>query len=66
MDNEECEVGAKCIAAPIRDYTNQVVAAVSVSGPSARLSEEGLNELVGVVKETASKISQKIGYRGRI
>jgi len=66
IDNEECEVGAKCIAAPIRDYTNQVVAAVSISGPSARLSEERLNELVKVVKEAAFKISQEIGYRGRI
>ena len=42
IDNEECEVGAKCIAAPIRDYTNQVVAAASISGTSARLSEERL------------------------
>jgi len=66
IDNEECEVGAKCMAAPIRDYTNQVVAAVSISGPSARLSEERLNELVKVVKEAAFKISQEIGYRGRI
>jgi len=66
IDNEECEIGAKCIAAPIRDYTNQVVAAVSVSGPSVRLSEGRLNELVKVVKETALKVSQKIGYLGRI
>lgn len=66
IDNEECEVGAKCIAAPIRDYTNQVVAAVSISGPSARLSEERLNELAEVVKDIAYKISQKIGYLGRI
>jgi len=66
IDNEECEVGAKCIAAPIRDYTNQVVAAVSISGPSARLSEERLNELIKVVKEAAFKVSQKIGYLGRI
>jgi len=63
MDNEECEVGAKCIAAPIRDYTNQVVAAVSISGPSTRLPEERLNELAQVVKDTAYKISQKIGYK---
>lgn len=66
IDNEECEVGAKCIAAPIRDYTNQVVAAVSISGPSARLSEERLDDLVIVVKETASKISKEIGYFRKI
>ncbi len=66
VDNEECEVGAKCIAAPITDYTNQVVAAVSISGPSARLSEERLDELVRVVKEAASKISEKIGYQKKM
>ena len=66
IDNEECEVGAKCIAAPIRDYTNQVVAAVSISGPSARLSEGRLNELAEVVKDIAYRISQNIGYCGRI
>lgn len=66
IDNEECEVGAKCIGAPVRDYTNQVVAAVSISGPGARLSEERLNELAEVVKDTAYKISEKIGYRGKM
>lgn len=66
VDNEECEVGAKCIAAPIRDYTNQVVAAVGISGPSARLLEERLNELAEVVKNTAYKISEKIGHRGKM
>jgi DNA-binding IclR family transcriptional regulator len=66
IDNEECEVGAKCIAAPIRDYTNQVVAAISISGPNARLSEDRLNELAEVVKDTAYKISENIGYRGKI
>ncbi len=65
-DNEECEVGAKCIAAPIRDYTNQVVAAVSISGPSARLSDERLNELAEVIKDAAYKISEKIGYQRKI
>jgi len=64
IDNEECEIGAKCIAAPIRDYTNQVVAAVSVAGPSVRLHEERLGELMKVIREAASKISQKMGYSG--
>jgi len=64
IDNEECEIGAKCIAAPIKDYTKQVVAAVSISGPSVRLSEGRLNEFIKLAKETAYKISQKIGYLG--
>lgn len=64
IDNEEYEVGAKCIAGPIRDYTNVVVAAISISGSSARLLEERLSELAEVVKEIALKISREIGYRG--
>jgi len=64
IDNEECEVGAKCIAAPIMDYRKEVVAAVSISGPSARLTEDRVKNLVRVVKEIAHKISEKLGYRG--
>jgi len=64
VDREECEVGAKCVAAPLYDHTGTVVAAVSISGPSARLPEERLIELSQIVRAAATKISQELGFRG--
>ncbi len=37
VDDEEREIGVKCVASPIKDWNGHVVAAISVSGPSARL-----------------------------
>lgn len=58
-DNEEAEIGLRCIAAPIRDDQGQVVAGLSVSAPSDRHNPDW----VAPIKATASKISQALGYR---
>lgn len=63
VDDEELEEGVRCIAAPIRDYSHRVVAAVGLSGPVPRFSLERIEkELVPLVKEAAAKISQRLGY----
>ena len=61
-DNEECEVGARCIAAPVRNHTGRVVAAMSISGPTARLTPERMKELTPVVMKYATKLSFALGY----
>jgi IclR family KDG regulon transcriptional repressor len=63
VDNGEFEVGVRCVAAPIRDRTGTVIAAVSISGPDTRMP----NPLVGSsmtmqLVETALHISQALGY----
>lgn len=58
LDDEECELGARCVAAPVYDYTGKVVAGISVSGPISRLSSERIAVIVPVVQETAGKISR--------
>lgn len=64
VDDEELDVGVKCVGAPIRDYTRQVVGAVSISGPATRLSAERVNhELIPLVKKAAEEISVKLGYK---
>ena len=64
IDDEEMELGVRCIAAPIRDFEGKVVAAVSVSGPSTRLSDERIQQLEPLLKSCASDISKAAGYRG--
>jgi DNA-binding IclR family transcriptional regulator len=63
IDDEELDVGVRCVSAPIRDYTRRIVGAVSISGPSMRLSLERIDkELIPLVKRAAEEISFKLGY----
>ncbi|WP_240136442.1 IclR family transcriptional regulator [Streptomyces sp. MUM 178J] len=61
---EELELGLHAIAAPIRNRDGEIVAAVSASGPSYRLTEERLHELAPVLVKGAEEISHRIGYLG--
>lgn len=63
IDDEEFDIGVRCVAAPIRDYTHKVVGAVSISGPSTRLSDVRLEHvLIPLVKYASDKISSNLGY----
>lgn len=58
-DNEEAEIGLRCIAAPIRDDQGEVVAGLSVSAPSDRHNPDWVKP----IRATATAISQALGYR---
>ena len=58
FDNEEIEQGLRCIAAPVRDDSGELVAGLSVSAPAERHSPDW----AAIVKETADAISLAIGY----
>lgn len=63
IDNEENEMGVRCVAAPIRDMTGTVIAAMSISIPAARVTMQKLrSELKHKVTRTAAKISAKFGF----
>lgn len=63
IDNEELDVGVKCVGAPIRDYTRRIIGAVSISGPSMRFSDDRLEkELIPLVIQASEEISSKLGY----
>jgi DNA-binding IclR family transcriptional regulator len=59
-DDEELELGVRCMAAGIFDDQGKLLAGLSVSAPSDRLEESWL----GRVKDTAAQISAALGYRG--
>ena len=65
VEDEESEVGMRCIAAPLRDDTGEVVAAIGVGGPVSRLSKKTVAAFIPYVIETASAISARLGHRGR-
>ena len=63
LDLEEADHGVCCTAAPVRDVSGAVVAGISVSGPSCRLSEDAmLRHTVGSVTEAADDLSRSLGY----
>lgn len=63
VDNQENELGIRCVAAPIRDYTGKVVASISISGPIIRITDEKIPEFAKLVIEVSSKISELLGYK---
>lgn len=63
LNNEELEIGLRAVAAPIWDHTNQVVAAINITGSVRTISPERMvTELVPLVRETAVHISRALGY----
>lgn len=62
VDNEEDEIGLRCIGAPVFDSVGQVVAAISIAGTTSQITEQNLSALAEKAKQAASAISQQIGF----
>lgn len=63
VDNEEIMDSLRCVAASVFDHTGKACAAISMSGPVARLSGERFELVVNTVTQTARDISVALGYR---
>ena len=61
IDNEEHEVGVRCVAAPIFTMNGKVAAAMSISGPSVRMTDSRMADLSTLIIETCHTISQLLG-----
>jgi IclR family transcriptional regulator, KDG regulon repressor len=64
LDNEEHEEGVGCVAAAVFDHTGRPCAAISVSGPTARILHEHSSELGALLIERAALVSESLGFRG--
>jgi DNA-binding IclR family transcriptional regulator len=65
IDNEEIMDSLRCVAAPIRNQTGEVISALSLSGPVSRLKGDTFDRAVQRVTETAEAISASLGYRAK-
>jgi IclR family transcriptional regulator, KDG regulon repressor len=63
IDDQEREEGVRCVAAPVRDHSGHVIAAISIAGPSMRVTKERVPELAAHVIRAANEISARLGYR---
>lgn len=61
IDDEEHELGVRCVAAPVFDYRGKVVAAVSVSASTKVFTMDRLEEFSQNIKKTAHEISLRLG-----
>ena len=66
LDREENEKDVCCIAAPIRNYQGEVIAALSISSPIFRIDKNAQNNLKKALIETSEKISKRLGYNGKL
>jgi IclR family acetate operon transcriptional repressor len=61
IDDEERTPGMRCIAAPIYNELGETIAAVSISGPTVRLTSQRLGEFGPLVMRAAEQITSSIG-----
>lgn len=63
MDEQECEIGLRCISIPLRDFSGQIVASISVFGNTADMSDQRIkSEIYPALKEVATVVSSRLGY----
>lgn len=64
MDEEECELGMRCISMPLRDYTGKIVASMSVFGNVEEMNDTVVQQSIYPLLSDATKvISERLGYR---
>ncbi|MFP7732266.1 IclR family transcriptional regulator [Priestia aryabhattai] len=62
VDNQENEPGVRCIAAPIRNHENKVIAAISLSTLIAGVDDIELGIFIQQLKQAASELSEQMGH----
>jgi len=62
VDDEENYHGVRCIAAPIKNHNNAVVASLSISGSVQDITNENITVFADLVKEAASQVSARLGH----
>jgi len=60
LDDEEEEIGVRCIGAPVFDSRNELAAAISVTGTTEQIDAETFPQLAAAVKQTAAAISRRL------
>ena len=62
-DNEECEIGVRCIAFPVKDFSGKNVAAISISAPVTRLDAAKEMKVIAVLRDVSTRISKELGWK---
>lgn len=61
LDNEENELGVRCIAVSLKSFHDRPAYAISISAPKDRMDDSRINELKSLILNTKQKILQELG-----
>jgi len=64
IDDEEQELGVRCAGAPVFDHSGRAVAAMSVAGPTQRMTPERMPDLAALLRSRAENLSRRLGFTG--
>ena len=62
VDDEEFDLGVRCIAVPVRDFRGKVVGSIGISGPAARITHPRIPPLATIVVEVGQALSARLAY----
>ncbi|MDR1764740.1 MAG: IclR family transcriptional regulator [Lachnospiraceae bacterium] len=62
IDDEECELGSRCIALPIFDYSGKAIAGFSVTGPSLRINDAFMKKWLPYLRGMSTELSRLMGH----
>lgn len=62
IDNQECELGTRCLAVPVYNYTGSIQAAISINAPISKLTDTYISQNAELLKEIAMEASHLLGY----
>ena len=63
VDDEEYELGVRCVAVPVFDYRDKCVAAIGISGPVSRLPLENFPKVIASVQEIGKNLSAVLSFK---
>jgi IclR family KDG regulon transcriptional repressor len=63
LDDEEYNLGVRCIAVPVFDYRDHCVAAIGISSPISRLSLENITDVAKTVKEIGQTLTARLSFK---
>jgi len=62
VDDEEFDLGVRCIAVPVFDFRGKPAGSIGISGPATRITSERLPELAAIVIEIGKALSERMSF----
>ena len=62
VDDEEFDLGVRCIAVPVFDFRGKATGSIGISGPATRITQERLPELAASVIEIGKALSERMSF----
>jgi len=63
FDDEELEAGIRAVAAPICNHTGEIIAAISIPGPTSRMTDDRISQIIPALITSAQNISRRMGWK---